>query len=248
MDVSYGCVVLVCLCACVGLYVGVHATPHSHIHPGVQAAAHSAFVLVAGGLGERLGYSGIKLALPAETARGACFLQVYIESILALQQLGPPGTRLPLAIMTSDDTHARTEALLKVHSNFGMQEGQVVLIKQEKVWVYLEDGEGCCTWVSSRTHLLTHRWHVCRTTWHTSHSTPPTPMPYKPNHMGMGTCTHCSIHLGWHSSGNKLECSGLHFSKIPMHWCFGGSLLHLVRSADGGVCCLFVVVFCIVFC
>jgi UDP-sugar pyrophosphorylase len=35
------------------------------------------------------------------------------------------GRRLPLAIMTSDDTHARTEALLKKHNNFGMQEGQV---------------------------------------------------------------------------------------------------------------------------
>jgi UDP-sugar pyrophosphorylase len=43
---------------------------------GVQAAGEAAFVLVAGGLGERLGYSGIKLALPSDTARGACFLQV----------------------------------------------------------------------------------------------------------------------------------------------------------------------------
>lgn len=33
-------------------------------------------MLVAGGLGERLGYSGIKLSLPSDTARGACFLQV----------------------------------------------------------------------------------------------------------------------------------------------------------------------------
>ena len=33
-------------------------------------------MLVAGGLGERLGYSGIKLALPSDSARGACFLQV----------------------------------------------------------------------------------------------------------------------------------------------------------------------------
>jgi UDP-sugar pyrophosphorylase len=35
------------------------------------------------------------------------------------------GRRLPLAIMTSDDTHGRTEALLKKHNNFGMEEGQV---------------------------------------------------------------------------------------------------------------------------
>ena len=37
-------------------------------------------MLVAGGLGERLGYSGIKLALPSDTARGACFLQVHNHS------------------------------------------------------------------------------------------------------------------------------------------------------------------------
>lgn len=35
------------------------------------------------------------------------------------------GRQLPLAIMTSDDTHARTEALLKQHNYFGMQPSQV---------------------------------------------------------------------------------------------------------------------------
>ena len=38
-------------------------------------------MLVAGGLGERLGYSGIKLALPVDSARGACFLQVLRNSL-----------------------------------------------------------------------------------------------------------------------------------------------------------------------
>lgn len=105
---------------------------------GVAAAANAAFVLVAGGLGERLGYSGIKVALPAESASGTCFLQLYIESILALQVKARKAhpdrdITLPLAIMTSDDTHARTEALLAKHSNFGMEPDQIHLIKQEKV-------------------------------------------------------------------------------------------------------------------
>ena len=39
---------------------------------------------------------------------------------------------LPLAIMTSDDTHARTAALLESHGRFGLAEGQITLIKQEK--------------------------------------------------------------------------------------------------------------------
>jgi len=79
-------------------------------------------VLVAGGLGERLGYSGIKVALPVDSVSGQCFLGYYIEWLLALQGGGPP---LPLAIMTSGDTHARTEELLRDHRNFGAADGQV---------------------------------------------------------------------------------------------------------------------------
>lgn len=159
---------------------------------GVAAAAGCAFVLVAGGLGERLGYSGIKVALPVESASGQCFLELYLKHILALgvsalcsslkmrrqsmarlastawslhranAMLAPcascacchsaaismcvcvrgwvclgaqakAGRALPLAIMTSDDTHARTEALLKDNDYWGASANQITLIKQEKV-------------------------------------------------------------------------------------------------------------------
>ncbi|KAF8062991.1 hypothetical protein HT031_003830 [Scenedesmus sp. PABB004] len=100
---------------------------------GLAAAARSAFVLVAGGLGERLGYKGIKLSLPCESASGRCFLQLYCQTILALQAASGAASPLPLAIMTSDDTHAPTAALLAAHANFGMAPGQVTLLKQEKV-------------------------------------------------------------------------------------------------------------------
>jgi UDP-sugar pyrophosphorylase len=50
----------------------------------VEASREAAFVLVAGGLGERLGYSGIKIALPTDLARGACFLQVMPLGLLTL--------------------------------------------------------------------------------------------------------------------------------------------------------------------
>lgn len=58
---------------------------------------------------------------------------MYIESILALQAKAGGSAQLPLAIMTSGDTHARTEQLLKDNASFGMQLGQVTLLKQEKV-------------------------------------------------------------------------------------------------------------------
>ncbi|KAL2638333.1 hypothetical protein AAZV13_06G108300 [Glycine max] len=110
---------------------------------GVLEARKAAFVLVAGGLGERLGYSGIKLALPAESTTGTCFVQQYIESILALQEASSQGesqTQIPLVIMTSDDTHGRTLELLESNSYFGLQPTQVTLLKQEKV-ACLEDND-----------------------------------------------------------------------------------------------------------
>ncbi len=101
---------------------------------GLAEASGTAFVLVAGGLGERLGYSGIKVALPTESATGTCYLQLYCESILALQARAGAGAKpLPLAIMTSGDTHERTKALLEAHNYFGLAPEQVTLMKQEKV-------------------------------------------------------------------------------------------------------------------
>ncbi|KAE8735110.1 UDP-sugar pyrophosphorylase [Hibiscus syriacus] len=106
---------------------------------GVKEAKNSAFVLVAGGLGERLGYNRIKVALPAETTTGTCFLQLYIESIMALQETsnrltqGTCQKEIPFVIMTSDDTHGRTLDLLESNSYFGMKSAQVKLLKQEKV-------------------------------------------------------------------------------------------------------------------
>ena len=62
-------------------------------------------------------------------------LQEYIEAILALEAKHKKGTVLPLAIMTSGDTHERTEAFLKENNYFGAKESQITLMKQEKVMI-----------------------------------------------------------------------------------------------------------------
>eukprot|EP01025_Chloroclados_australasicus_P016145 TRINITY_DN1797_c0_g1_i1.p1 TRINITY_DN1797_c0_g1~~TRINITY_DN1797_c0_g1_i1.p1 ORF type:complete len:618 (+),score=92.59 TRINITY_DN1797_c0_g1_i1:128-1981(+) len=100
---------------------------------GIKQAAHTAFVLVAGGLGERLGYSGIKIALPSESVTGKSFMQLYAEHIFALQQKSGAKKPLPLAIMTSDDTHQKTLDMLETYDYYGLSRKQVHLIKQEKV-------------------------------------------------------------------------------------------------------------------
>ncbi|CAI0393300.1 unnamed protein product [Linum tenue] len=114
---------------------------------GVKEAQNAAFVLVAGGLGERLGYNGIKVnTLCFQTTTGACFLQHYIENVLALQEAsckvtgGQSERDIPFAIMTSDDTHARTMQLLESNKYFGMKPAQIKLLKQEKV-ACLEDND-----------------------------------------------------------------------------------------------------------
>ncbi|GBG26944.1 UDP-sugar pyrophosphorylase 1 [Hondaea fermentalgiana] len=113
---------------------------------GMKNVGKTGFVLVAGGLGERLGYNGIKVALPHEIITGKCFLEVYCASILALQERarslsGDSSLEIPLAIMTSGDTHEKTVELLHKHGNFGMAAGQITLMKQEKVPAIV-DNEG----------------------------------------------------------------------------------------------------------
>lgn len=108
----------------------------AHEKRGIAELDGCSFVLVAGGLGERLGFSGIKVALPWQTTSGQTYLELYIRSILALQQEAAASTgkkvQLPLAIMVSDDTASRTEALLKENSFFGMAPTQVLTDSRER--------------------------------------------------------------------------------------------------------------------
>ena len=91
-------------------------------------------MLVAGGLGERLGYPGIKISIPFDLLTRKTFIQYYIEYILAFQRkFCPQGVRIPLLIMTSGDTNQKTVELLEQHNNFGMEKDQITILKQEKV-------------------------------------------------------------------------------------------------------------------
>ncbi|RNF08297.1 UDP-sugar pyrophosphorylase [Trypanosoma rangeli] len=97
---------------------------------GLSHVKQSVFVLVAGGLGERLGYSGIKLGLPVETASRRCYLEHYLAWVNHAA-----GPNAPFVIMTSDDTHARTEELLQA---LGRKTPNVHLLKQETVFCFTD--------------------------------------------------------------------------------------------------------------
>jgi UDP-sugar pyrophosphorylase len=112
---------------------------------GFNKIKESVFVLVAGGLGERLGYQGIKIGLQIELLTLRPYIELYIEHILAYEdrirkkENYPPEWYLPFCIMTSEDTHEGTIKLLKQHSNFGMKENQISLIRQNKLPAILDN-------------------------------------------------------------------------------------------------------------
>lgn len=111
----------------------------SYEREGLAHARQLAFVVPAGGLGERLGYSGVKFALPAETATEATVLETYAAYILATQRAAErearssERVRLPLAIMVSDDTESAIVELLERTGCYGLERDQITLLKQEKV-------------------------------------------------------------------------------------------------------------------
>lgn len=106
-------------------------------YAGLKSAHECAFVLVAGGLGERLGYSDIKIALPSELVSEKTFLELYMQYIHALElnytKNSHQEVKIPLAIMTSDDTHPATQKLLADNDYYRLTRDQVTLLKQEKV-------------------------------------------------------------------------------------------------------------------
>ncbi|KAH7650318.1 secreted UDP-N-acetylglucosamine pyrophosphorylase family [Cryptosporidium bovis] len=104
---------------------------------GFNELKNVAFVLVAGGLGERLSFEGIKISIELSSVSNITFFGFYASYILdyenrILREFGENVT-IPLIIMTSDDTDAKTREFLEVNNNFGLKNDQVFLVKQLKV-------------------------------------------------------------------------------------------------------------------
>ena len=136
---------------------GVSLTPFSAQYSGYEERGISdifncGFVLVAGGLGERLGYNGIKVELPVEMTTSMKYLELYCQQILYMQNRYKLQAtvseedaemkvreHIPLAIMVSDDTATRTITLLEENNYFGLEKGQVTILKQEKVAALLDN-------------------------------------------------------------------------------------------------------------
>lgn len=108
---------------------------------GVNAFDRLGIVLVAGGLGERLGYEGIKLNLPVEVLEETSYLRHYCDCIRGMEARMSRNRPVPLIIMTSEDTHGRTLEALEANDYYGLSRDQVHLLKQELVPA-ISDNEG----------------------------------------------------------------------------------------------------------
>ncbi len=114
---------------------------------GFQQLAKTGFVLVAGGLGERLGYNDIKVGIQTDLISQRVFLKVYMEYLLAYEKRMRTLYKLeqneefniPLCIMTSDDTYSKTIDLLESHNYFGYKKENLTILKQEKVPALLDN-------------------------------------------------------------------------------------------------------------
>jgi len=128
-------------------------------YEALGASTKCGFVLVAGGLGERLGYSGIKLELPPELLTGTPYLELYAQHVLALQRLqrakDPSSAALPLVIMTSEDTDAKTRELVERLGGLGLEPSQLHIVRQEKVPCLLDSDARLATAPGDRFSLLT---------------------------------------------------------------------------------------------
>jgi UDP-sugar pyrophosphorylase len=101
----------------------------------------TAIVLVAGGLGERLGYNGIKLDIPVEVTETTSYLAHYAANLLAMEARMETPRPVPFIIMVSEDTDAPTRAALENNNYFGLKKEQVHFLRQELVPA-IADNEG----------------------------------------------------------------------------------------------------------
>ena len=112
---------------------------------GFEQIENTVFVLVAGGLGERLGYPDIKIGIETDLITKRKFIEIYIENIKAFENRIKKNKKkdenwfIPLCIMTSDDTHNKTLELLNKNKNFGLKENQISIVKQEKCPAILDN-------------------------------------------------------------------------------------------------------------
>src|SRR5688500_16065366 len=89
-------------------------------------------ILVAGGLGTRLGFDQPKGMFPIGPLSGRPLFQVLFEQLLAVGRRY--GVRIPLYLMTSPATDEATREFLREHRNFDLPQEDLRIFCQATMW------------------------------------------------------------------------------------------------------------------
>jgi UDP-N-acetylglucosamine/UDP-N-acetylgalactosamine diphosphorylase len=115
----------------------------SEVGAAALAAGEVAVVIVAGGLGTRLGFEGPKGTFPIGPVSAVSLFQIHAEKIVAMgRRYGKP---LPLYVMTSPDNHETTVRFFDEHDRFGLEhlrffvQGQMPAVDRASGKVLLAD-------------------------------------------------------------------------------------------------------------
>lgn len=108
---------------------------------GIEAikAGKVAAVLLAGGMGTRLGVDGPKGAYDIGVTKPLYIFEQQMKNLMEVTQ--KCGVTVPLYIMTSDKNHAQTTSFWKEHGYFGYPETEVKFFKQEMAPAVDYDGK-----------------------------------------------------------------------------------------------------------
>ena len=108
---------------------------------GVEAikSGKVAAVLLAGGMGTRLGVDGPKGAYNIGVTKPLYIFEQQMKNLMEVTQ--KCGVIVPLYIMTSDKNHAQTTSFWKEHGYFGYPETEVKFFKQEMAPAVDYDGK-----------------------------------------------------------------------------------------------------------
>ncbi len=104
-----------------------------------MAAGQVALVVLSGGQGTRLGFSGPKGCYDIGLPSGKSLFQLHAERLLKLKR--ETGGKIPWYIMTSPLNHAATEAFFAEHNFFGLPEEDVMFFSQGTLPCFADDGK-----------------------------------------------------------------------------------------------------------